>query len=98
MYVVVNRLPLAKPLDAALLTTAESELIPGARAFPGVRSLQLVRVFENEAIIIVHVESLETLERATRDYAAPWFRQHVLPYLSGPSTRSVGAIGAGVPG
>jgi len=97
MYVVVNRLPLAKPLDAALLATVESELIPGARAFPGVRSLQLVRVFENEAIIIVHVESLE-LERATRDSAAPWFRQHVLPFLSGPSTRSVGAIVAGGPG
>ncbi len=97
MHVVINRLPLAKPLDEALLTKVESEFIPGARAFPGFRSLQLVRVSETEAIVVVHFESLETLERTTREYAAPWFRQHFLPYLSGPSTRVVGEVVAGGP-
>jgi len=97
MYVVVNRLPLAKPIDDALITRINSELLPGAKMLPGFRSLQLVRNSETEAIIIVHFETLDAVERVTKEYAAPWFRQHVLPYLSGPSTRTVGELVAGAP-
>ena len=97
LHVVVNRLPLAKPVDAALVNKIESDLIPGARAYPGFRSLQLVVNSDTEAIILVHFDTLEALERTTKEYAAPWFREHVMPYLSGPSTRTVGKLVVGGP-
>ncbi|HYM68197.1 MAG TPA: hypothetical protein VEZ44_01260 [bacterium] len=97
MYVVVNRLPLAKPIDDALLAKINSEFIPGARTRPGFRSLQLVRNSDTDAIVIVHFETLEAAGRISQEYAAPWFREHFMPYLSGPSTRTVGELVAGGP-
>ena len=66
MHVVVDRLPLAKPIDAALINKLESDFIPGARAYPGFRSLQLVVNSDTEAVILVHFDNPEVLERTTR--------------------------------
>jgi len=62
---VVNRLPLAKPIDDALIARINDDLIPGAKKLSGFRRFQLVQNSDTEAIVIVHFETREVAERMT---------------------------------
>ena len=77
MHVVVNHLPLARPLDPELIARFESELIAEARKNPAFVDLQLVRVGDTEAMIIVQFENLESLQAVSSAVAAPWFAANV---------------------
>ncbi len=92
MMVVVNRLPLAKPIDAELLTKIQTDFLPGISQLLGFKSFQLVRSSEAEAVVIVHYEDAASMRDIGTNYASPWFLSHVRPYLAGQGQRTVGEL------
>ncbi len=63
-----------------------------ARQRPEFIDLQLVRVSDTEAIFLVFFTTREALDELSSEVAAPWFAEHVRPYLAGPVQRSVGEV------
>lgn len=92
MHVVVTRMTLAKPVDDALLGKIEEGFLARARQRPEFVDLQLVRVDDTEAIFLVFFTTREALDEVSSTIAAPWFAEHVRPYLAGPVQRSVGEV------
>jgi hypothetical protein len=92
MHAVVNRITLGKPVDDALVRKLEDDLGPRMRARPGFVEARLVRVSDTEAIILVLFTTREALDEISKNVAAPWFAEHVRPYLAGPVQRSVGEV------
>jgi len=92
MYAVVNKLALGKPIDDALLKKVEQDFLPRFRNEPGFIDLQIVRVSDGEAIILGYFASRAALDELSSRVSAPWFAEHVRPYLSGPVQRAVGEV------
>ncbi|MCB1281019.1 MAG: hypothetical protein KDB18_05805 [Salinibacterium sp.] len=92
MHAVVNKLTLAKPLDDALLGAIDRELGPTMRKQEGFVGFHVVSVSDSEAILVVLFDSRERLDAISREIAAPWFAEHVRPYLGGPVERVVGEV------
>lgn len=92
MYAVVNHFPLRRPVDDELRRKLREDLLPQARAYPGFRAFHLVEVSPEEMIVVGLFETREALDRSTVEVAAPWFQEHVGPYVAGPPARSVGAV------
>ena len=99
MHIVVNRFSLTENVDWTILESKVNQLqaqVAGERAdFHGV---SLVRIGQTEAILLVLFETREALDDISKNIAAPWFTEHVKPYLAGPVDRQVGEIVAGVLG
>jgi hypothetical protein len=89
---VVNKLTLGKPIDDALLRALETEFCPQVRDRPGFVDVHLVVVSETEAIVVGLYATREAMDDISRNVAAPWFAQHVRPYLAGPVQRSTGEV------
>lgn len=92
MHAIVNKLTLGKPIDDDLLRRVEEGLYPQARQHPGFVDMQIVRVSDAEAFLLVFFTTREALDEVSSTIAAPWFAQNVRPYLAGPVQRSVGEI------
>ncbi len=88
----MNHFPLKKPIDDALLEKMRDELLPKARAYPGVRAYHFIRASDEEAIVVVLFDDLEAEQKSTAELAAPWFAANVGPYVSGPPRRVVGEV------
>jgi hypothetical protein len=96
MHALVNKLTLGKPIDSALLQKIEHGLGPLMSGKPGFVEMRLIEVSDTEAIIVAVYTTREALDELSRDVAAPWFAEHVRPYLGGPAQRSVGKVVASV--
>jgi len=59
---------------------------------PGFLELKVVRVSDEEVVLLVFFETREALDELSREIAGPWFAEHVRPYLAGPVQRSVGEV------
>jgi hypothetical protein len=93
MYAIVNKLTLAKPLDAALLERVENEMFPLARARnPGFLDAHVVRVSDTEVILLAYYATMEALDDVSKNVAGPWFAENVRSYLAGPVDRKVGEV------
>ncbi len=92
MHAIVTRMTLAKPVDDAFLRLIEDGFMPHARKEPEFVDLQLVRVSDTEAIFLVSFTTREALDDLSSRVAAPWFAEHLRPYLAGPVQRSVGEV------
>ncbi len=92
MFVVVNRIPLARPIPDELLDRLRDEFIPGAKAQPGFVSYRLIRASELELVVVAEYEDMESLQRISSEYASPWFEAHVKPLLGGAPERVVGEL------
>jgi len=92
MYAVVNKLTLGKPIDDALRRALETEFYPQVRGKPGFVDAHLVVVSETEAIVVGLYATREAMDDISKNVAAPWFAQHVRPYLAGPVQRSTGEV------
>ena len=78
--------------DEAKIDQFEKAALP---EHPQLRSLNLLRVDNTEAILLVLFDSHEALDDFSRNIAAPWFAENIRQYLSGSVSRSVGEIVAG---
>jgi len=92
MHAVVNRLTLGKPFDADLFDRIEGDLKPQLANQSGFLDFQIVRVSDQEVILLVWFATREALDEISSKVAGPWFADHVRPYLAGPVQRSVGEI------
>ncbi len=98
MYAVVNHLPIREGADwadiAAKFAGFEREM---RKAHPELRSVVVVKASDAEAILFALYQDRESMERLSRTVAAPWFAEHIRPFLSGPVSRSTGEVIAGAP-
>jgi len=96
MHIVVNRFTLAAGADWPKLEAAvDTFQVRVSAQRPEFRGVSLVREGGNEAIFLVLVDDLESLNEISRNIAAPWFAEHFKPYLAAPVDRHVGEIVAG---
>ena len=96
MHIVVNHLTIQDTVDWSKLGAAVEQFQAGVSGkHPGFLGVSLVREGENKAILLVLFQDLESLNDFSRNIAAPWFTEHVKPYLAGPVDRHVGEIVAG---
>jgi hypothetical protein len=91
MHVVINKLTLSKPVDDALVQKVREFFVTFTKN-PEVVDAQLVVVSDTAAVVLVHFTTREALDRISKEVAAPWFAEHVRPYLGGPVERVVGEV------
>jgi hypothetical protein len=94
MHAVINRLPIKPDADWDALA-AKVDAFHAGIAHPEFRGLCLIRADAGDAFIVVLFTSRAALDALSRDVAAPWFAEHIRPYLAGAVSRSVGEIIAG---
>jgi hypothetical protein len=92
MHAVVNYLSFKTRIEDALIQKTEQDFKPKALNLPGLQAFYLVRVADDQAIIIALYDGLSALEEGTRTVGSPWFEANVVPYLSAPPQRSVGEV------
>jgi len=92
MHAVVNKLSLGKPIDQSLLDNVEQGLGALLADHPDFVRVQIVSVSDTEAILVALYKTLEALNDISKHIAAPWFAEHVRPYLAGPVDRAVGEV------
>jgi quinol monooxygenase YgiN len=92
LHLVINRLPLSGPLTDELLEKIQREFIPGAQAEPGFVSYRLGRVSDAEYVVVAEYQDMDSLQRISSGYAAPWFEENVKPLLAGPPERIVAEV------
>jgi hypothetical protein len=96
MHAVINHLPLHKTIDwaalARLFQTFEEKV---RRERPAFRGVTLIRVGDDDAVLVVAFDTREALDEISKNVAAPWFAEHVRPLLAGAVSRSVGEVIAG---
>ncbi|MGA7971428.1 MAG: hypothetical protein WCA36_01355 [Pseudolabrys sp.] len=94
MHAVVNHLPIKPDADWATLA-AKVDAFNATVAHTDFHGFSLIRAGDNEAIMLALFATRAALDEMSRDLAAPWFGEHVKPYLAGPVSRSTGEIVAG---
>lgn len=52
----------------------------------------LIRTDDRQGIILVLYETREALDEISKTIAAPWFAEHIRPFMAGPADRFVGEI------
>jgi len=91
--VVVNHLRFVKPLPEAVIVSAEDACAQILAA--GAHSASVVQVDQTHAILVLSFPDLETEERISSEIGGPWMREHVVPLLADPPSRSSGLVVAG---
>jgi hypothetical protein len=87
--VVVNHLHLTVPVDELATTVArEFELV--FRAQPGFERFYLVKVGEDEAIVVIVWADEAAAEKGASVIGPTLFARHLVPLLASPQERSVG--------
>lgn len=96
MHAVVNHLPIKAGANWSELAAKFDAFEAATRqAHPDLISTSLIRASDTEAILVIVYRDRQSLDEISKAVAAPWFAENVRPYLSGPVSRSVGAIIAG---
>jgi hypothetical protein len=87
--VVVNHLHLTVPVDELATTVArEFELV--FRAQPGFERFYLVKVGEDEAIVVIVWADEAAAEKGASVIGPTLFARHLVPVLASPQERSIG--------
>jgi hypothetical protein len=92
MHAVVNTLRLAKPIPDEIWARAEQEVGVKARTIEGFRGMQVVRLAEDEIVLLVFADDAPTLDVIATEVGGPWMVANVIPYLAGPPQRRVGEV------
>jgi hypothetical protein len=92
MAAVVNVLKFKESVDPALFEAAIRELVSDMRAIDGFEALHIVQTADNEVILIILADTVETLDRLATEVGSPWMSAHVVPLLAGPPQRHIGPV------
>jgi hypothetical protein len=90
VHVVVNHLRLREPLPPESFAAAE-RLAPDLLAAGGL-AFHLVRVDDTHLILVLFFPTAEDADRVAREVGGPWMREHVVPYLTEGTDRSLGEV------
>jgi hypothetical protein len=98
MHVVVNHLPIKPDADWAEIARRFDRLaadtLPG---HPEVRGMQVVQAGPEEAILVITFADAAAMADFSSQIAAPWFAEHIRPFLAGPADRKTGKLIADFP-
>ncbi len=94
MHAVVNHLPIKPDADWNALA-GKFETFNTIIDSPDFCGCSLIHAGAEEAIILVLFRTRSALDDFSSNIAAPWFAEHVRPFLAGPVSRSTGEIVAG---
>lgn len=96
MHTVVNHLPIAPGTNWTELAEKVDSFAARIRdTAPEVLKLQLIRVSDTEAIFVITFADEATCRSFSSAVAAPWFAEHIRPYLDDSVARSMGEMIAG---
>ena len=90
MHAVVNRLRLAQPIDPAVFEAAQRELPPRAAQIDGLRAFHVLRVGDDELVVLVIGDTPDALDRMRDEVGNAWMREQIVPHLAGGTERLVG--------
>jgi hypothetical protein len=62
------------------------------RENPDLLDVRIISVSDTVAIALAFYTTREALDDISSRVAAPWFAEHVRPYLAGPVDRQVGRV------
>ena len=91
MHTIVNHLPIAPGSDWSEMTRLFDEMAGMAKAdHPEVLMIQLVRMAEDAATMLVTFQSEEDMKTFSSTVAGPWFAANFRRFLAGPADRRTG--------
>lgn len=90
MQAVVNRIRLKSPIDAAVFAVARRDIPPRAAEIEGLQAFHVLRVSEDELVVLVIGDSEEALDRMRAEVGNAWMRENVVPHAAAPPERVVG--------
>lgn len=98
MHVVVNHLPIKPDADWDDMARRFDRFGDRVRAaHPEVLGMQVVRASAAEAILLIGFANAASMADFSSTVAAPWFAEHIRPFLAGPADRKTGEVVAGFP-
>jgi hypothetical protein len=96
MHAVVNHLPFRPDADWGEIARRFSEFSSGVKAeYPKMSSAVLMKISDTEGIFVGIYDDAETMQHVSSNVAAPWFAEHIRPFLAGPTQRSAGEVVSG---
>jgi hypothetical protein len=96
MHTVVNHLPIKPGADWAEIARLFGGFADGVKAkYEGMVVALLHKVSDTEALFVGVYTDPATMQEVSSNVAAPWFAEHIRPFLAGPANRSSGESIAG---
>jgi hypothetical protein len=96
MYAVVNQLPIRPDADWQDIAEKFGKFAAAtSRDYPKLKVAVVMKASPTEAIFLGVYEDQTTAEHVSANVAAPWFAEHIRPYLAGPAQRLVGEVISG---
>ena len=95
MHVVVNHLHFRDPVTDSTVEATRDALRLVINA--GGLAARVLKVDDRHLILLLDFRSAEDADRVAREAGGPWMREHIVPFLSGGTERSVGEVIASVP-
>lgn len=92
MHSVINHLHFAAPVEADILAAVQTTVGPQMGAFEGFESFRVVQVAEDHLVLVITATSADVLDRMSTEVGGPWMVANIVPLLSRPPERLVGAV------
>jgi hypothetical protein len=92
MKAVVNRIRLREPLADAELAAAQLDLDALAVGVEGLAAIHILRVGEDELVVLVFGEDEAALERTRTELGNGFMRAHIIPHADGPPERALADV------
>lgn len=98
MHAVINHLYFAAPVETHILTAMQTDVTPKMSAVEGFKGLMVIQVAEDHVVLIITGTGPDVLDHLATEVGSPWMRANIVPLLSRPPERVVGAvvIGTGI--
>ena len=90
MHAVVNRLRLKHPIDPEVFAAAQRDLPPRAAQIDGLLAFHVVRVADDELVVVILGDSAAALERMRDEIGNEWMSDNIVPHLAAPTDRIAG--------
>lgn len=96
MHAVVNHLHFKDPVDPELFSRVEGGLGDQMRSVPGFRGTRVVLASERHVILLIFGDTAQALDDMAAHLGNTWMRANVVPLLTRPPERHLGAVIASV--
>jgi len=90
VHAVVNRIHLKSPIAPEVFAAAQRDIPPRAARIDGLRAFHVLRVGDDELVVLVIGDSEDALDRMRAEIGNDWMRENVVPHVAAPPDRMVG--------
>lgn len=95
MHAVVNHLHFAAPVETDILIAMQTDVTPKMSAIEGFEGLMVIQVAEDHVVLVITGTGPDVLDRLATEVGSPWMKANIMPLLSRPPERVVGAVVVG---